>query len=188
MYGEIFGELSPSKQAAKRENGMTTELVEHFRLYGTRLLILDEAGTQSAEQLRGITGIADAARRTGVPLTILLVGMDELPKKLYTKAQVKRRVRGWEIFNDWPREDLEALVLAHSPVLSAIRETDTDVKAVLDLLLTHAKGCLSDVVESTVDLEERLAALDEPCPMPRVLRICKQMLRGEDERRPRFAA
>ena len=187
VYSEMLQELSAGRQSAKGAGGMIKELVEHFRLYGTRLLILDEAGTQSAEQLRGITQITDVAKQRGSPVTIVLVGMDGLVEKLHKKEQVKRRVEVWETFRDWDRGDQEALVLQHGPTLPVLRE-QAGFDAVMETLLTHAHGCVGTIVQHAVELEQRLTQHPGSCTVTDASRHLKAHLRGVDQRRMRFAA
>ena len=117
VYHQIVGSLSSSAARNLAPMRMAEDIVNHCAAAGTRLLIIDEAGALSSEQLRGITMIADHASLHAVPLTVLLIGMGGLAAKTSALPQLARRVFRACEFGDWPEADQRALVLAHTPSL-----------------------------------------------------------------------
>lgn len=71
------------------------------------ITFIDEAGLISVDGLSGLVLISDKARQIGYPLTMVLIGMDNLPDKLNQKhrPQLFRRVHEWCLFQHYDIND-----------------------------------------------------------------------------------
>lgn len=175
LYTEILGAIISTTRAREvGVQGMARDIVNYCRADGTRLVVVDEAGALSAEQLRGIAMITDCARDEGVPLTVLLVGMDGLAHKLAGTPQVRRRVKRSFLFPDWLVADVARFVLAHAPSLRASRHTP-DFGPAIHKLVALAGGELSRLETVCQMLEDSVREDPNQAPLMTAVLLASEL-------------
>jgi type II secretory pathway predicted ATPase ExeA len=85
-------------------------LVHALRRKGIRLVIVDEAGLLSIDAIRGITLVRNTAENEGWILTIVFVGMDDLPSKMIRNEHIHKRVLEWCMFEPFSLDETWALL------------------------------------------------------------------------------
>jgi DNA transposition AAA+ family ATPase len=94
---------------------LATDLVHFLKKMNIQLIFVDEAGCLSLNAIRGLVLVSDTARNMGWTLTIVLIGMDDLPHKLTRSPQVERRVIEWCYFKPYSlKETHQLLGILHS--------------------------------------------------------------------------
>lgn len=87
------------------------ELLAHgLRRKRIQLIVVDEAGCLSRGAIRGMTLVRDVAESQGYTLTIIFVGMDDLPQKMIRLPQIHRRVHEWYCFSQYTLDETWALL------------------------------------------------------------------------------
>lgn len=87
-----------------------------------QLVFVDEAGLLSLDAIGGLVLVSDKARLLGFNITIVLIGMDDLPQKLEPKRrpQIYRRIHDWCYFRHYDLEQTQALLRALHPHFASL--------------------------------------------------------------------
>lgn len=116
MYESILGPLDEGQFRRNPSEQLASRLVEGMSIRGIELVFLDEAGLLSPSAIRGIILVRDTAHNEGRRLSIVLIGMDDLPEKLNAVDQVRGRIQEWIFFDEFTMEEtLELMSLMHAP-------------------------------------------------------------------------
>jgi hypothetical protein len=104
------------------------------------LIMVDEAGLLTTDAIRGMVLVRDTAEDRGHRLSIVFIGMDDLPAKIEVVPQVAHRVQEWIAFEPFPPETIfQLLVDLHGPYAEAGRN-DPAVTAQIHFLQEHHGG------------------------------------------------
>jgi hypothetical protein len=91
-----------------------------------QLVLVDEAGRLSLNALDGLVLVSDTAANMKWPLTIGLIGMDDLPVKIGRNDRIKRRVYQWCYFKPYKLEETwDLLAILHSYFAGLDRKKST---------------------------------------------------------------
>ncbi|WP_337171560.1 ATP-binding protein [Gemmatimonas aurantiaca] len=160
LYARYFGTLPSTLFQRDSEHAVTRRVVATLRQRGLQVLLLDEAGTYAAEELRGLSMLLNISREESWPLTVVLIGMDDIAKTVESLPQITSRVVRWIWFEPLNREDWEGIYSVIVPRLSrakhrAIRSWTWKIcggsARALDKLLVEVVGRAGD---SEIPLEE----------------------------------
>ena len=90
-----------------------------------QIAFVDEAGLLSLDAIGGLVLVSDKAKELGFNLTIVLVGMDDLPQKLDPKRrpQIYRRIHDWCYFRHYDLDQTVTLLKALHPHFASLDET-----------------------------------------------------------------
>jgi hypothetical protein len=140
---------------------LAAQLVHGLRRKRIQLIIVDEAGSLSADAIRGMNLVRDTAENEGWTLTLVFVGMDDLPQTMTKYPQIHKRVHEWCYFDQYdvdatwtllaklhPYFDkLDARKKAHHEQVEVIHELCSGLPGLiapfvqlLDYRLSHAKS------------------------------------------------
>ncbi len=159
VYECVVDELSRGELTRRTERALATDIVEQIRLTNLQLLIIDEAGTKNSAEIRGLALIYDIARQHHWPLTLLLVGMDDLAHKVRGLPVLESRVRATRVFHEWSVNECASFLASRS---EAIRERlqggGADVQAAIRLLVAETGGRLRALHTLLAEVDGRLRA------------------------------
>jgi hypothetical protein len=79
------------------------------------MVLVDEAGTLSLEAIRGMVLVGNIARNMNYPLSLVFIGMDDLPTKVEHLPQVDRRFVEWCYFEAYSLSDTAKLLAELHP-------------------------------------------------------------------------
>lgn len=136
---------------------LAAQLVHGLRRKRVELVVIDEAGRLSAEAIRGINLVRDvAAEQENWRLTIVFVGMDDLPQKMIRYPQIHKRIHEWCYFSEY---DLDGTWLFLSELhpffkkLDAKKRENRELVEVIHELSTGLPGLLVPLLQQ---LDHRL--------------------------------
>lgn len=95
-------------------------LVHGLRRKRIQLIVVDEAGCLSLDAIRGMTLVRDVAESQGYTLTIVFVGMDDLPQKMNILPQIRYRVKEWCNFSQYTLDETWALLKELHPYFASL--------------------------------------------------------------------
>jgi hypothetical protein len=84
--------------------------------------------------LRGLCRLRDEAESRGWPFLIVLIGMDDLPKRVKKNAQVRRRVHAWCYFKPYSLQDTWTLLAGLHPHFAALDRTSEEARAQVEFI------------------------------------------------------
>ncbi len=90
-------------------------LVHGLRVRNISMIFVDEAGCLSVDAIRGMVLVRDIAENTGWPLTIIFVGMDDLPVKMTRLPQIENRIHEWCFFKEYDFDGTWAMLAELHP-------------------------------------------------------------------------
>jgi hypothetical protein len=94
---------------------LATQLVHGLRRKNIQVILVDEAGLLSLEAIRGMVLVGDTAKNMNYPLSLVLIGMDDLPTKVRHAPQVEKRIVEWCYFEAYSlKETAKLLAQLHS--------------------------------------------------------------------------
>jgi DNA transposition AAA+ family ATPase len=115
LYAATVGPLDERVWRRDPEEEIAARLVKSLQLKRLQLVVVDEAGLLSKEEIRGMVLVRDVAEAAGWPLTLVLIGMDDLPLTLTKLPQIERRVHAWIFFEPYDLDDTwELLARLHA--------------------------------------------------------------------------
>ena len=155
-----LGILGPLDNGLYRRVG-AQELAEHIvtALIKKRIGIafVDEAGLCCVNAIRALIAVRDLAVKKGHRLTMVLIGMDDLPIKLEANAQVYGRIKEWCFFQPYSLEETADLALEVSDLWEGADLDDLEVKRQMAMLHQVTGGVPGLLVPFLEKVEKRLA-------------------------------
>jgi type II secretory pathway predicted ATPase ExeA len=121
------------------------------------MVFVDEAGLYSLPALRGLIAIRDHMVEEGGRLTLVLIGMDDLPTKIDQNPQVAGRVHEWCFFEPYTPSETEQLVRAISPLWASADSENLEVQRQLTFLHQASNGIPGHVVPFVQKVEQEVA-------------------------------
>lgn len=158
VYEQMIGELSSGELRTRSETALAEEIVHHAKLINTQLIIIDEAGTKSASEIRGLALLSDIARQREFPLSLLLVGMDDLAAKMGSLDVLRSRTRVIVGFQSWEQEEALSFILARSSLIEeAYGRRDPGIALMLTAMLKHTQCRPREIETLLPEVDKRLA-------------------------------
>jgi hypothetical protein len=120
LYSAAISSMSETIYRQRHTEAMAAILVDGMRARNQRIALVDEAGLMSVDALSGLVLVRDVAENEGWPITIVLIGMDDLPTKLRKRPQVVNRVHEWCYFKPYSLEETHELLAALHPHFASL--------------------------------------------------------------------
>lgn len=118
LYVQFIGSVPSNLFQRETEHSVCRRLIAVLRQRGLQLLLLDEAGTMAPEELRGLAMVLNVAREEEWPLTMVLVGMDDIATTMEALPQVESRVADWVWFHPLTVEDWDGVFSVLMPSMA----------------------------------------------------------------------
>ena len=160
LYYGVGCKLDEGMYRAYLPEELAADLVHFLKKTNVQLIFTDEAGCLSLEAIRGLVTVSDTARLMGWTLTIVLIGMDDLPTKLNGNPQVERRVYEWCYFKPCTLEETHKLLAALHPYFAGLNLKDKSHRKQISYIHEACKG----MPGSTVPFASRFGSMFEQFP------------------------
>lgn len=161
---------------------MVQMVVYELRAAGYQMVMVDEAGRWAPHALEGAAHVVNAAGNLSPPwpLTLVLVGMHELPLNLRVLPQVENRVQDTVYFRTYTREQAQTFLQALHPFFAALDFETAEGAKVLDYIL--GRGVTAGLPGLIVTLVERADALCRirGVPMSFLMLQAAHLLKAQD--------
>jgi hypothetical protein len=117
---------------------VAARIVHELKRRNIQLIFIDEAGGLSLDAIQGMVLVRDTALSMGWTLTIVFIGMDDLPIKIDRKQQIAGRVNEWCYFVEYALDDTWNLLAKLHPHFAALdRKNQEHVEQVQFLRETY---------------------------------------------------
>lgn len=144
---------------------LAAELVHFLKKTNIQIVFVDEAGCLSLDAIRGIVLVSDTARLAGLPLTVVLIGMDNLPTKVKRTPQVERRIHEWCYFKPCTVEETYKLLAALHPHFASLSLTNASHKEQVSYVHEACKGMPGSIVPFVSRFSNMFGELSDEDPM-----------------------
>jgi hypothetical protein len=159
---------------------MANLLVDGLRQLGVRLLFVDEAGNLSPDAIRGLTLVRDRAASEGWTLSVVFIGMDDLPHAMESLPQVRGRIHQWCYFAEYDVEETWDLLAALHPHFATLQRQDPAHRAQVEYLHETLGGFPGTLVPYLARLDSELADLSQEITLAALIAVYEFMKRDRD--------
>lgn len=105
LYEACIGPMENSTFKDNSTEGLAKMLVEALQIKNIQMIFIDEAGNLPIEVIRGMVTVRDRAVSMGWTLSLVFIGMDDLPKVLLELPQINNRINEWCYFKPYTLEE-----------------------------------------------------------------------------------
>ena len=105
LYHACVGRLDASLYRGALAQDLARQLVYILKKKRIEMLFVDEAGNLSIDAIRGMVLVRNTAELEGWTLTIVFIGMDDLPSKLVSLPQIENTTDEWCYFEPYSLEE-----------------------------------------------------------------------------------
>jgi len=126
LYHATVGRLDEGIYRQYPIEDIAEQLVHGLRRKSIQIVFVDEAGWLSRDAIRGMVLVSDVAKNTGWTLTLVFIGMDDLPQKLMRKEQIHGRVLEWCYFEPYSLDETWDLLAQLSSYFKKLNKTNKD--------------------------------------------------------------
>jgi len=171
VYKRFVEDESLRYLARSTEQTLAEDIVTAFRDNGTVLLVIDEAGTMSADEMRGVGMVIDEAAKKHLRMHILMISMDNITDKMKTHRVIDSRTTLDLDFGAWQPVDVIQLMHSCGTALStAISSSGTAAEALGSTVAEQSAGDLRLV--TTVGIRMN-AVLAKPASAGKTIDLCR---------------
>jgi len=121
LYEAVVG--SPLDEGFYRQSpteGLARHTVFALRRKRIQMVFIDEAGCLSLDAIRGMVLVRDTAEIEGWTLSLIFIGMDELPKLMLKLKQIENRIHEWVYFEPYNIDETWELLVELHPYFVAL--------------------------------------------------------------------
>jgi AAA domain len=110
LYNATLGRIDEGMYRTDPPETIVRHLVQGLMRKNIQIIFIDEAGNLSLDAIRGMIMTYDAAKNLGHSLSLVFIGMDDLPVKVTKLPQIKGRIHEWCFFEPFSFEDVAKLL------------------------------------------------------------------------------
>lgn len=135
----IRGRLMEGRYRAPAEE-LSRDLVHSLQAERIEMIFVDEAGGLSLDELRGLMTLLNVAANERHRLSIVLIGMDELPVLVRKLAQIRERVIDTCFFEPYAQDDCIAFLEAMLPHFKNLKNGSDELRKQAQFILDKCHG------------------------------------------------
>ncbi|MFN8665919.1 MAG: ATP-binding protein [Gemmatimonadaceae bacterium] len=140
VYHAVIAKLDEGLYRQLPSEALALHVVNGLRAKNIQMLMVDEAGLLGVEGLRGLVTIRDVAEHNEWPLSIVLIGMDNLPADIHKLPQILRRVHDWYCFEPYSVEDTYELLVGLEPQFVSFSPKTPEGRRIIALIQSICGG------------------------------------------------
>lgn len=131
-------------------------LVHELQKRNIQMIFIDEAGGLSIDAIQGMILVRDTALSMQWTLTLVFIGMDDLPLKINRKSQIRGRVSEWCYFVEYTFDDTWNLLAELHPHFASLDKRNQEHREQVEFLRTTYGGYPGLLIPFVVRMEYRL--------------------------------
>jgi hypothetical protein len=135
---------------------IAARLVLELQKRRIQMIFVDEAGLLSLDAIRGMVLVRDTAENMGWTLTLVFVGMDDLPMKMEKLKQIKGRISEWCYFVEYDLNDTWNLLAELHPHFAGLDRSDENHREQVAFLRDTYGGLPGQLVKFLQQMDYRL--------------------------------
>lgn len=162
LYHQLIGPLDEGVYRTTPPEALAEQLVFGTRKKHVGMVFVDEAGLLSLDAIRGMTLVRDVAENMGHILSLVFIGMDDLPSKMRRNKQVSGRVHEWCYFVPYSVDETWDLLAALHPHFRGKDREDSDARAQVEFIHETIGGVPGEIVPFLRKVDHRQKAYGKP--------------------------
>lgn len=135
---------------------LAVRLVHELRRRNIQIIFVDEAGCLSVGAIWGMVLVRDIAKANGWPLTLVFIGMDDLPQKMTRLAKLEGRVHEWCYFEEYDLSETWSLLAKLHPHFAKLNRDDKEHQEQVQFLHETYGGLPGQLVPFLQRMDYRL--------------------------------
>lgn len=135
---------------------IAVRLIHELQKRNIQLIFIDEAGSLSVDAIRGMVLVRDIAESMGWTLTLVFVGMDDLPAKMEKRRPIGSRVHEWCYFVEYDLNDTWSLLAELHPHFAGLDRKNEEHQEQVRFLLDTYGGFPGHLLSFIRRMEYRL--------------------------------
>jgi len=180
LYNATLGPIDEGDYRRLPPEQIAADLVYGWRRLRYKIVFIDEAGCLSQGAIRGMVLARDIAENEGWIVSLIFIGMDDLPHKLKRLPQIRRRVHHWCYFEAYTFEETWKLLKKLHPYFATLDESDEDHQAQVRFLY-ETYGGYPGLLMPIINELDCLLRVKRPAVNEQYLRtVHYMMIHGED--------
>lgn len=178
FHNGILGTLDEGLKRRLKADGLAELIVKSLKKRRIEMVFVDEAGLYSITAIRGLVAIRDRAVEEDHRLTLVLIGMDDLPVKLEAVPQIAGRVHEWCYFKPYDLEETVNLVTQISDLWANADRADIEVSRQIQFIHQITRGVAGQIVPFIRKVEQAVGSLEEPLSVSMLKAVHLRTLNG----------
>jgi len=158
VYVAMGVSLSEGEYRFRQTHELADDVVEIARRKRIKVFFVDEAGNLSINAIRGIVTIRDRSLKMGWPISFIFIGMDDLPQKLNTVPQIRRRVHPWVYFAEYTFEETWNLLSKLNPHFSGLDRNNKEHVGQVKFIYETFGGYPGTIVSFLLEFDSALGS------------------------------
>jgi DNA transposition AAA+ family ATPase len=134
MYHNIIGPMDEGVYRAFPLDAIAEMIVHALRRMGYQIIFVDEAGRLSLGALDALVLVSNKSGSMGWPLTIVIIGMEDLPVKITLNRRIYSRVCQKICFQPYSIKETWDLLAALEPHFASLSREDSEAKEQVKLV------------------------------------------------------
>lgn len=145
LYHATIGPMDEGVYRTFPLEAIAETIVHGLRRIGYQIIFVDEAGRLSLNALDGLVLVSNTAGNMKWPLTIVLIGMDDLPVKIRLNERINSRVHQKVCFEPYKLHETWDLLAALDPYFAGLSRNKSKDKEQVALVHELNEGNPRDV-------------------------------------------
>ncbi|MGI8655583.1 MAG: hypothetical protein ACR2LC_10215 [Pyrinomonadaceae bacterium] len=146
--------------------GLARQTVFVLRRKRIQMVFLDEAGCLSLDAIRGMVLVRDTAEIEGWTLSLIFIGMDELPKMMLQLKQIENRIHEWVYFEPYNVDEAWELLVELHPYFAKLDARKKADREQVEFILEMTGGAPGLMIPLVQRIATRLLEYPDDCGLP----------------------
>lgn len=144
---------------------LAQQLVHALRRRRVQMIFIDEAGCLTLDAIRGMVTVRNIAENQKWRLSLVFIGMDDLPRKMTQLPQINYRVHEWCYFKPYDFEETWKLLAALHPYFAGLKKENSEHEDQVKFIHEHYGGVPGQIVPFMRKLNARINESDRNVDM-----------------------
>lgn len=180
LYHATMGKLPEAAYRQCPSEDLAAQLVHGLQAKNIQMVLVDEAGLLSLDAIRGMVLVRDVAEISGWTLTLVFIGMDDLPTTMEKLPQIRARIHEWCHFKPYSSEETHSLLAALHPHFAGLDFERPEDRAEIEFVHQQTGGLPGLIVPFLRRLSSREREMDYPIDLSLLRAVHLLRLRDQE--------
>lgn len=181
LYHACVGQLEEAVYRQSPAEDLARMMVEALRVKNIQIVFIDEAGNLPLDAIRGMVLVRDTAVAMDWTLSLVFIGMDDLPLKLVRLPQINNRIHEWCYFKPYSLDETLFLLQQLEPYFSGYSLNDARHREQVEFIHKQFDGTPGLIVPFLRRLANRLYTdFNGVLDVPALMAVHLHFLRDKD--------
>lgn len=162
LYHALVGPLDEGLYRRLPAEDLARQLVTAIQKRDLEMMFVDEAGKLSLDALDGMVSVRDKAEEMGHTLSIVFVGMGDLPVKIEQRPRIYSRVHEWCTFKEYELSETWDFLAKVHPHFAGLDREDPEHREQVAFVHEVIGGFPGELVPFLRKLDAKQAATGSP--------------------------